>query len=307
MATIDRDDPKQYQAAKGMTIQYLTEAQATERALVTTLAAHIAMTPPGPYRRLLERHLRETRGHAKALDERLTALQTPGANLIGATLGLAETIIGQMLTLAKGPLDLVRGQGGEEKLLKNAKDECATEALEIATYEALEALAEAIEDTETARLASRHKADEERMLHELRELIPELTRATLAARAGADPRYEVPTTGAADGVREERATPDLPIEDYDRQNAGQIVARLGQLSQSELAQVLAYERAHRNRRTIVERGEALISTEPWPGYDEEDTAEILARIDAASAQRVRDYESRHRRRVAVLEAATSAS
>ena len=74
MATIDREDPKQYQAAKGMIIQYLNEAHATEQALVTTLQAHIAMTPRGAYRSLLERHLRETRGHARAIEDRLAAL-----------------------------------------------------------------------------------------------------------------------------------------------------------------------------------------------------------------------------------------
>jgi len=46
--------------------------------------------------------------------------------------------------LAKTPLDLIRGTGGEEKVLKNAKDACATEALEIATYTALEHVARAV-------------------------------------------------------------------------------------------------------------------------------------------------------------------
>ena len=44
----------------------------------------------------------------------------------------------------------------------------------------------------------------------------------------------------------------------------------------------------------------------WPGYDEADTREILIRMTADDAGAVRDYESRHRRRVAVLEAAQQA-
>jgi ferritin-like metal-binding protein YciE len=287
MATIDREDPAAYQAAKGKIIQYLNEALATERALVTTLQAHIAMTPRGPYRRLLERHLRETRAHAAAIDDRLSAYG-PTGSLLTATIGLAESVIGQALTLAKGPLDLLRGQDGAEKQLKNAKDECATEALEIATYDALEALAEAAGDSETASLAREHRKDEERMLAGLRALIPDLTRAVL----GDEPRYEVADT-----------TPELPIESYDELNAGQVVARLSDLTQAELAGVLAYERANRNRRTVVERAEALTATEPWAGYDEADVAEILARLDEAIAGSVRDYESRHRRRVTILEAA----
>ena len=258
--------------------QYLDEALAMERALVTTLTAHIAMAPRGEYRRLLERHLIETRGHAAALEARLDS--TPGSGLIGDTIGLAQTIVGQVLTLAKGPLDLLRGHGKAEKLLKNAKDECATEALEIATYDAIEAVARELGDTETAALAAAHRADEERMLAALRALIPQLAGATVADRTDA-----------------------LPIAGYDDLNAGQIVALLSDLSQTQLATVWAYERTRRNRRTIVERAHALTADPPWVGYDEADTAEILARLDEAIAGSVRDYESRHRRRVAVLEAA----
>lgn len=258
--------------------QYLNEALATERALVTTLTAHIAMTPRGEYRRLLERHLRETRGHATALEQRI---EEEHSSLIGDAIGLAETIVGQVLTLAKGPLDLLRGHGRTEKLLKNAKDECATEALEIATYDAIEAVANELGDTETAALAASHRADEERMLDDLRALIPQL-----AGAARSDP---------------------FPIANYDELNAGQIIARLSTLSQRDLARTLAYERAHRNRRSIVERAEALTAEEPWPGYDDADVPEVLAGLDSSTAAAVREYESRHRRRVAVLEAATNAS
>src|SRR3954463_13816562 len=209
MATIDREDPAQHQAARAMLIQYLNEAHATEQALVRTLQAHVALTPRGPYRDLLEHHLEETRGHAGAVERRLADLGA-GSSLVGATLGLAQSMLGQVLALSKGPLDLLRGHGGEEKLLKNAKDECATEALEIATYDALEALAEATGDSETAELARSHRADEERMLAELRALIPTLTEATVQARAGGQPSYDPTTTGAADAVRG-ASEPDEPI------------------------------------------------------------------------------------------------
>src|SRR3954453_16235230 len=98
--------------------RYLNEALATERALITILGAHIAMTPKGPYRRLLERHLAETRSHAAALSQH-TSEQRSFAT---SALGLAESAVGQILTLAKGPLDLVRGgPDTRERMLKNAK------------------------------------------------------------------------------------------------------------------------------------------------------------------------------------------
>ena len=43
-------------------------------------------------------------------------------------------------------------------MLKNAKDACATEALEIATYTAIERLAKAVGDDETAQAGRRRSA-----------------------------------------------------------------------------------------------------------------------------------------------------
>ena len=131
--------------------------------LVRVLQSQIAMTPRGSYRTALERHLRETRDHARRIETRLGELGR-GGNPLQAGIGVAETVIAQGLAIAKTPFDLLRGSGGEEKVLKNAKDAAATEALEIATYTAIERLARDVGDEETARLAASIRADEERML-----------------------------------------------------------------------------------------------------------------------------------------------
>ena len=133
-------------------VQYLNEAHASEHALVRVLQSQIAMTPRGSYRTGLEKHLDETRNHADRVGRRLQDLGQ-GGNPVAAIVGIVETAIGQALALGKTPFDLLRGSGGEEKVLKNAKDACATEALEIATYTALERLARSVGDdeTETAR------------------------------------------------------------------------------------------------------------------------------------------------------------
>ena len=110
--------------------------------LIRVLQSQIAMTPRGDYRTALERHLRETRDHAERLEARLAELGHGGSPL-QAGIGVAESVIAQALALGKTPFDLLRGSGGEEKLLKNAKDAAATEALEIATYTAIERLATA--------------------------------------------------------------------------------------------------------------------------------------------------------------------
>jgi ferritin-like metal-binding protein YciE len=162
-------------------VQYLDEAHATEVGLVRVLQSQIAMAPRGSYRTALARHLTETRDHARRVEARLRELGR-GGNPIQAGIGVAETMIAQGLAIAKTPLDLLRGTGGEEKVLKNAKDAAATEALEIATYTAIERLASDVGDDATARLAASIRADEERMLTRVLEEIPKLTDAVVAER-----------------------------------------------------------------------------------------------------------------------------
>ena len=299
--------------AQQKVVQYLNEAQATEHALIRVLQSQIAMTPSGSYRSGLETHLRETRDHAARVGRRLEALDQ-GSNPLVAAVGLAESVFGQVVALGKTPFDLVRGSGGEEKVLKNAKDACATEALEIATYTALERLARSVGDDETAGLAASIRADEEKMLARILREIPKLTEAVVGADVKGKPSYDVTTTGAADVVREAgeavgqaardtaatkrtarqaRKVPgvaraegqvkgavasadDLAIARYDALTAEEIIGRLAALSQIDLAKVESYERKNQNRATILTRISSLHGNEPWPGYDELTAAEVQA-------------------------------
>src|SRR4051795_783325 len=187
-------------ASQQKVVQYLDEALASEHALVRVLQSQIAMTPRGSYRSGLETHLDETRDHAARVGRRLEALGD-GPNPLLAVVGFAENVIGQALALGKTPFDLLRGSGGEEKILKNAKDASASEALEIATYTSLERLAQSVGDDETAKLAASILADEEKMLQRILREIPKLTDAVVRADIKGKPSYDVATTGAADAVR----------------------------------------------------------------------------------------------------------
>src|SRR3954466_14609427 len=105
---IDTNDAAQAEAGRALVLKYLQEADATEQALVTNLRAHISMTPRGSYRDLLERHLAETQQHERAVAR---PIRQGGSHrgILAAAYGLAASIVGQALVLAKGPLDLLRG------------------------------------------------------------------------------------------------------------------------------------------------------------------------------------------------------
>ena len=320
-------------ASQKKVLQYLGEAQGSEQALVRVLQSQVAMTPRGAYRTALEQHLRQTREHADSVGERRRELGQ-GGNPLTAAVGVVESVVGQALALGKTPLDLLRGSGGEEKVLKNAKDACASEALEIATYTAIERLATAIGDDETARLAASIRADEEKMLERVMREIPKLTEAVVRADVKGKPSYDVTTTGAADtarkttaaskrSARQARKVPgvaaaegrikgvaasegDLAIPRYDTLTAEEITGKLSGLSQIDLAKIDAYERKHQNRATILSRISSLRGDEPWAGYDEltaEEVQAVLSEGDADRARQVRSYERSHKNRAGVLKAA----
>ena len=176
---------------KTLTRTYLDEAHAMETGLVTNLTAHIATTTDPDYRALLERHLGETRAQVSAIERRRDAVGHARRNPVAAGIGLARDVAGQALVLAKGPLDALRTADQRERMLKNAKDECATEALEIATYDALETVAKASGDRPTAKLAADHRAQEERMLADLRAVIARLSVDTYESRTGQEAKPQV--------------------------------------------------------------------------------------------------------------------
>ncbi|HEU5141927.1 MAG TPA: DUF892 family protein [Solirubrobacterales bacterium] len=153
-------------------VQYLNEAHGKEKELETALQAHITMTTRPPYKKRLQQHLRETKAHAKALERRIKKLGGDGTSTFG-------TAVGKAMAAAKGPMHAMRGTGEQEKMLKNAKTEYFNEHEEIATYLAIETLAEKVGDKETAKLARGIRREEERMAKFLEGQIKSLTGAVV--------------------------------------------------------------------------------------------------------------------------------
>jgi ferritin-like metal-binding protein YciE len=171
-------------------IQYLNEAYGKEKELETALQAHIAMTTRAPYKKRLQQHLRETKNHARLVERRIKKLGGGPQRL--------QEITGRALATAKGPLHAIRGTSEEEKLLKNAKTEYSEEAEEIATYTAIEALADSVGDRETAKVARQIRREEERMSSFLATQIPILTRAVATK--------EIPAAERNGGTSRRRST-----------------------------------------------------------------------------------------------------
>ncbi|MDQ2675586.1 MAG: ferritin-like domain-containing protein [Actinomycetota bacterium] len=181
-------------AKDALLVQYLNEANSKEKELVSALTAHIGMSEMAdrkPYKKKLQEHLRETKNHSKALERRIKKLGGRGSvteTVVQGATKAVSNVGGQAVSAAKGPLHTLRGTSGEEKLLKNAKTEYWNEHEEIATYMAIETLAEEVGDKETAKLARDIRRDEEKMARYLERLIPTLTKALVKTEVPAAER-----------------------------------------------------------------------------------------------------------------------
>ena len=118
-----------------------------------------------PQRRATERRIKQLGG-------KVETVPAPVAEAASAV----QAVTSKAVSAAKGPLHALRGTGEHEKMLKNAKTEFSEEHEEIAMYSGIEALAEAVGDRETAKLARDIRRVEERMANFLEKQIGTLAK-----------------------------------------------------------------------------------------------------------------------------------
>jgi ferritin-like metal-binding protein YciE len=166
------------------------------------------MTTRDAYKKRLQAHLKETKGHAREVKARIKKLggeaseiNIPGPEVVKEVATGAQAVASKAVALAQGPLHALRGTSVAEKQLKNAKTEYANEAEEIAMYTAIESLADALSDDETVKLARRIRRDEQRMGTYLEKLIPSLTKAVVQEEIPAAERRPANGRRAASSAR----------------------------------------------------------------------------------------------------------
>ena len=185
-------------------VQYLNEAYGKEKQLETALQADAKMAGGrASYRKRLQDHLKETKAQARALERRIKQLggkaeaaHLPGPDVVSGAAGKAAVAASKAAAAAKAPVHALRGTGEAEKLLKNAKTQLMHEHEEIGNYLAIETLAEALRDRDTAKLAREFRRQEERMAAFLSKLIPTLTKAVVTEEVPASQRRAPASNGS---------------------------------------------------------------------------------------------------------------
>src|SRR5919204_3870381 len=97
-------------AREAKLIQYLNEAYGKEKELETALQAHISMTTKPPYKKRLQQHLKETKGHAREVERRIKKLGGEPEGIPAALQAAASKAV----ATARGPLHMLRGTGEAE-------------------------------------------------------------------------------------------------------------------------------------------------------------------------------------------------
>jgi ferritin-like metal-binding protein YciE len=163
-------------------VELLNEAYGNEQHVTAALELHLQTTTRADYEKRLKDHLKETKSHASAVSKRIRQLGgTPATVSLPGPEGVTKAAKGMQDALnkakaaAQGPLEVVRGSGEQQRMVRNARAEFEEEAHEIAAYTVIDSLATAVGDTQTAKLARDILRDEERMQKFLADLLRELS------------------------------------------------------------------------------------------------------------------------------------
>ena len=185
-------------------IQYLNEAYGKEKQLETVLQAQIKLVKAADRKTIekrLSEHLKETKAQARGLERRIKQLggkadasSVPGPEVAGNVVSAATSAANKALAAAKGPVQALRGTSPADNLLRNMRDSFWNEAEEIAHYNVIEAVADQLGDTETAKLAREFRRQEERMQKFIAQQLPRLVKDVIKAEV---PKEERPSSASS--------------------------------------------------------------------------------------------------------------
>jgi ferritin-like metal-binding protein YciE len=159
-------------ARDAVLVKYLNEAYGKEKQLETNLTALIARAQNHKtLKKGFQDHLKVTKNQARELQRRIKALggkaeagpDLPGPDAITEAGSAVANVANRAIAAAKGPVQMLRGTGEADNMLRNVRDAYWNEAEEIGHYNVIEQVATKLNDRETVQLAKRFRKEEEKM------------------------------------------------------------------------------------------------------------------------------------------------
>ncbi|MFE9446318.1 hypothetical protein ACFYO2_47220 [Streptomyces sp. NPDC006602] len=171
----------------------LEDAREAHEAVVDRFRADVTITPPGPYRQMLERQVDDVQDSLQRIEHHVRELR-PRGGLVGDTMDMARFISRGAVRTAMLPLaigstfltEMLRGRwpNDERRLLRNAEDEYTVTARALATCRAGQSIAEEARDQATADLLAALRRQDEELLEKLEDSVADRARAVAAAANG---------------------------------------------------------------------------------------------------------------------------
>lgn len=150
-------------------LRYLNDAYATQMGAIASMEDMPSVSRSGEFLSAVQSHMGLAKAHADELAARLGAL--------GGTKSEAKSVVNQLGAKIGYFANIFHDS--VDKDMQNATRLYALEELEVAMYTALQAYAQAAGDEETARLAERHRLEEEQAARQMLSLLPKLAEAAI--------------------------------------------------------------------------------------------------------------------------------
>lgn len=175
----------------------LEDARRTHAAVADRFRADVTVTPPGPYRQMLESQVAEVLDSLQRIEHHVR--ETHSRGLLGSTFDMAGLVSRSAVRTAMLPLTigsalvtgLMRGhQADQRRLLKNTEIEFAAAALALAASRAAESIAEEVQDQAAADLLGSLRRQDQELLDKLEDSVAEHARAVVAAANGFGSSHE---------------------------------------------------------------------------------------------------------------------
>lgn len=190
----------------------LEDVREAHAAVIDRFRADMALTPVGPHRQTLQRHVADTEDHMARIGDHVREIRP--RTLLGNTSELVRSVSDGAVRTARVPLEigaviagsLLRAgrQRTERDLLKTAEGEYAAAARALMACRAGESIAVVADDDEAVDLLAELRRQDEQLLQRLQDSVEEQVRALAAATAnGSRPARGNggPTAAAAQAVR----------------------------------------------------------------------------------------------------------
>src|SRR3954469_7706357 len=194
-------------ARDAVLVKYLNEAYGKEKQLEQNLTVLIGRAQNHKtLKKGFQDHLKVTKNQARELKSRIKALggtaeagpDLPGPSALTEAGSRVTEVANKALAAAKGPVQMLRGTGEADNMLRNVRDAFWNEAEEIGHYNVIERVADKLSDRETVQLAKRFRREEERFQKFLERQINTL--------AGEVVKQEVPARERSSGSSRRRSS-----------------------------------------------------------------------------------------------------